>query len=161
MSSNKTQSGLPMHRLQCQEIWGGFTAVDTGVSVPGIDAWVLSRPVDEQAGGGDVHYVGLCGHGVLSRFVIADVAGRGRVVSDPAAELRKLMRVHMNTPDQSQLVAGMNEEFRRAGPCRPAGRQPGPAGRRARLAGRPAAGRRRDRPDAASQRLRSARAAGL
>lgn len=99
------------HTLSCREIWGGVSAVDQAVAVPGIDARIISRPYGEARSGGDIHYVGLCGHGVLSRFVVADVSGHGGAVAEMAGMLRSLMARHMDTPDQSEMVRAMNAEF--------------------------------------------------
>ena len=30
-------------RMQCMEVWGGNHAVDTGVIMAGLDAWLYSR----------------------------------------------------------------------------------------------------------------------
>jgi len=97
--------------LQCTEIWGGFNATDSAVSVPGINAFILSQPYQQHPAGGDIHYVSLCGHGALSRFVVADVAGHGRSVAHLSDLLRSLMRQHMNTPDQSQFAQSLNHHF--------------------------------------------------
>jgi phosphoserine phosphatase RsbU/P len=48
---------------------------------------------------------------LLSRIVLADVAGHGQAVSATAAMLRKLLRKHMNTLDQSVLLQEINEAF--------------------------------------------------
>ena len=48
---------------------------------------------------------------LLSRIVLADVAGHGQAVSATAATLRNLLRKHMNTLDQSVLLQEMNEAF--------------------------------------------------
>jgi serine phosphatase RsbU (regulator of sigma subunit) len=93
------------------EVWGGNTAVDDLVSVPGVDAHVLSVPHQNAAGGGDIHYVSTCAAGIISRFVLADVAGHGAGVGDIAVSLRQLMRKHINTPDQSRFSRSLNEEF--------------------------------------------------
>ncbi len=97
--------------LSCREIWGGVSAVDETVAMPGLDARVISRPHGDSSRGGDIHYLGLCGHGVLSRFVVADVSGHGDAVAEVAGMLRRLMSRHMDTPDQSQMVRAMNAEF--------------------------------------------------
>jgi len=99
------------HGLQCMEIWGGTETADAGLSVPGMDGWVTSRPFQGDAAGGDIHYVSLCGHGMLSRFLVADVSGHGQVVASLAAELRGLMAQYVNTPDQTEFVSNLNQEF--------------------------------------------------
>ncbi len=40
----------PTQAMRCMEIWGGNRAVDSAVSVPGIDAWVFSQPYAGDAG---------------------------------------------------------------------------------------------------------------
>ncbi len=97
--------------MRCMEIWGGNRAVDSAVSVPGIDAWVFSQPYAGDAAGGDIHYVSMCAGGNISRFVVADVSGHGDAVGQLAADLRTLMRRHINTVDQSRFVRALNEEF--------------------------------------------------
>jgi len=48
------------------EIWGGNRFVETGVELPGLDAWVYSRPHGGAEGGGDVHYVSSCAAGMIA-----------------------------------------------------------------------------------------------
>jgi len=95
------------------EIWGGNRAIENGVSAPGLDAWVYSRPYQGDQSGGDVHYVSTCASGRISRFAVADVSGHGAGVDAFAQGLRKLMRRHINTPDQSRFVRELNKEFSR------------------------------------------------
>lgn len=97
--------------LECKQIWGGYAPVRATVRIPGVDVWVLNQPHRQDAGGGDIYYLGLCGHGVISRFIVADVAGHGQVVSDLADRLLDLMRRHMNNPDQTRLVQQLNRAF--------------------------------------------------
>jgi serine phosphatase RsbU (regulator of sigma subunit) len=93
------------------ELWGGNQAVEKGVSTPGLDIWVYSRPYDGAEGGGDVHYVSLCGGGMITRFILADVSGHGASVAELANSLRVLMRKNINRKDQTQLVQALNREF--------------------------------------------------
>lgn len=99
------------HTMQCMEVWGGTGESDNGVSMPGIDAWVFSRPYQGDAAGGDIHYLSSCGTGRISRMLVADVAGHGEKVADLARSLRTLMRKFVNYVDQSRFVALMNQEF--------------------------------------------------
>lgn len=98
-------------RLSCMEIWGGNDAVETAISVPGLDAWIYSEPHAGSESGGDIHYVSMCGAGAISRFTIADVAGHGQQVSQVATDLRKMMRKHINRVDQSRFARSLNTEF--------------------------------------------------
>jgi serine phosphatase RsbU (regulator of sigma subunit) len=97
--------------LQCMEIWGGNRFVESSVELPGLDAWVYSRPHGGAQGGGDVHYVSSCAAGMIARVLVADVAGHGARVSDTAERLRRLMRRHVNDHDQVRLMRSLNREF--------------------------------------------------
>lgn len=97
--------------LQCMEIWGGSHAADAAVSTPGLDLWVHSRPHAQADGGGDVHYVSLCGGGVITRFILADISGHGASVAELARSLRDLMRRNINRKSQARLVRALNEQF--------------------------------------------------
>ncbi len=99
------------HAMSCMEIWGGNRAIDSGVSAPGIDAWVVSRPHAGADGGGDIHYVSMCAGGKIARFAVADVAGHGDAVAELAVVLRNLMRKSINTADQSRFARRLNEAF--------------------------------------------------
>jgi serine phosphatase RsbU (regulator of sigma subunit) len=93
------------------EIWGGNRFVESGVELPGLDAWVYSRPHGGDEGGGDVHYVSSCAAGMIARVLVADVAGHGLKVSETADRLRRLMRRHVNDHDQVRLMRSLNREF--------------------------------------------------
>ena len=69
-------------RLQCMEIWGGIEPVERTVSTPGLDLWVFSQPFQGDEQGGDVYYVTLCGGGLITRIVVADVSGHGSSVAE-------------------------------------------------------------------------------
>lgn len=99
--------------LLCMEVWGGNQATDTGLSLPGLDVRVYSRPYGDDAGGGDVHYISQCGTGRIGRFLVADVSGHGAAVAEVAGTLRNLMRRFLNYVDQSSFVAKINREFAR------------------------------------------------
>lgn len=99
------------HTYQCMEVWGGNQPADNGVVMPGVDAWVCSRPYDNNESGGDVHYVSSCATGRITRFLVADVAGHGSTVSSVAITLRTLLRKYVNYIDQGRLVRDLNNEF--------------------------------------------------
>lgn len=105
-------AALPDPRpLQCMEIRGGSQVVDEAVSTPGLDAWVHSRPFEGAANGGDVYYLSLCGGGVITRLIVADVSGHGEEVADVSDSLRTLMRAAINTKSQTRLVGRLNRRF--------------------------------------------------
>jgi phosphoserine phosphatase RsbU/P len=62
-------------------------------------------------GGGDVHYVSTCGAGYVTRLALADIAGHGDAVDRLAVALRKLMRKHINTLDQTRFARALNREL--------------------------------------------------
>jgi phosphoserine phosphatase RsbU/P len=108
MSGNQDLDG---HTLQCMEIWGGFEPVERSVSTPGLDLWVFNRPFHGEEQGGDVYYVTLCGGGVITRIVVADVSGHGASVSEFSTSLRSLLRKNINQKSQKRLVERLNRQF--------------------------------------------------
>jgi serine phosphatase RsbU (regulator of sigma subunit) len=97
--------------MRCMEVWGGNHAVDNGVVMAGLDAWLYSRPFHDQSAGGDLHYVSSCAMGMVTRVLVADVSGHGEAVSGAANSLRGLMRRYVNYVDQTHFVRGLNAEF--------------------------------------------------
>jgi len=93
------------------EIRGCNRAVDEAFRTPGLDAWVYSLPFEGSASGGDLHYVSLCGGGVITRLVVADVSGHGERVAEFSDALRTLMRKNINTKSQTRLVTALNRQF--------------------------------------------------
>src|SRR5688572_27381025 len=105
--------------MTCMEIWGGCDPADANVSIPGLDAWIYSRPFrdvapvpdDQHAGGGDIYYLSSCATGRINRLLVADVSGHGQGVQQVAVSLRDLMRRFINYLDQSRFVLSMNDQF--------------------------------------------------
>ncbi len=95
------------------EVWGGHEGFLGEVSVPGNDVYVGCTPHLGDAQGGDIYYVSNCAAGLITRFVLADVAGHGKIVAATAAGLRDLMRRSINTPDQSRFAEALNKQFTR------------------------------------------------
>lgn len=104
-------SALGGTALTCMEIWGGTEPRDSMISVPGVDVYVWCRPHHGARDGGDIHYVSTCMAGNISRLVLADVSGHGTSASAVAGRLRRLMRRHINTPDQRRFSRALNREF--------------------------------------------------
>ena len=99
------------HTLQCSEVWGGNDVVNRGVVMPGLDAWIFSKPVGDDPSGGDIHYLSSCATGRITRMLIADVSGHGTAVADLAVRLRNVMRRFVNYVDQARLMEMVNREF--------------------------------------------------
>jgi phosphoserine phosphatase RsbU/P len=115
METSARQAGS--QPMQCMEIWGSSGAIDSGISTPGLDIWVLGKPYEGAANGGDIHYVSLCGGGITTRIIVADVSGHGDAVASVALSLRTLMRRHINRKNPTQLVKGMDREFSALAPA--------------------------------------------
>lgn len=101
----------PEHVLQCMEIWNGNQSVENVVVSPGIEAWIFSQPYHGQSQGGDVHYLSLCVGGIITRILLADVAGHGNEVAETSKTLRQLLRRFMNAKKQNRLVSSLNRQF--------------------------------------------------
>ena len=97
--------------MRCMEIRGGSFAVEEALAAPGLDEWVYSQPYESAPGGGDVHYLSLCGGGIVSRLILADVSGHGAAVSGIAEALRSLMKKNINVKNQHRLVNDLNRQF--------------------------------------------------
>jgi sigma-B regulation protein RsbU (phosphoserine phosphatase) len=109
--SSPSQAESDGHTLQCMEIWGGIEPVERTVTTPGLDAWVFSRPFHGDEQGGDVYYVTLCGGGLITRIVLADVSGHGASVAEFSLALRALVRKNINQKSQRRLVQQLNRQF--------------------------------------------------
>jgi serine phosphatase RsbU (regulator of sigma subunit) len=97
--------------MRCMEIRGGSSAVEETLNTPGLDVWVYSRPYAGAESGGDTYYVSLCGGGVITRLIVADVSGHGARVAEFSRTLRALMRKNINTKSQTKLVRELNRQF--------------------------------------------------
>ncbi|MCB9841443.1 MAG: serine/threonine-protein phosphatase [Phycisphaeraceae bacterium] len=93
------------------EVAGGNVAFEGGLSLPGLDAWVITRPHRGAASGGDVHYLSSCATGRITRLLLADVSGHGERVGRTSAALRDIMRRNVNFVDQDRVVRALNAEF--------------------------------------------------
>ncbi|HET6248305.1 MAG TPA: PP2C family protein-serine/threonine phosphatase [Tepidisphaeraceae bacterium] len=103
--------------MQCMEVWGGNRSVDSGVIMPGLDAWVYSQPCQNHEAGGDVHYLSTCCGGKVVRLVVADISGHGAGVAETGVELRRLVRRFINHSNQLNVVHSLNREFTAASTC--------------------------------------------
>jgi phosphoserine phosphatase RsbU/P len=101
--------------LTCNEVWGGNRKVVRAVQMPSIIAWVALLPLNENEGGGDLYYMSVCAHDLISRVALADVSGHGGSVSETTETLQKLMREHIDVWDQSDLMQELNDTFARSG----------------------------------------------
>src|ERR1700735_4351469 len=97
--------------MHCMEVWGGNPRTDSGVLIPGLDAWIYSEPWQNETAGGDVHYLSSCASGQVVRMLVADVAGHGGSGAQLASDRRLMMRRYVNDHDQLRFVGALNREF--------------------------------------------------
>lgn len=101
-------------RLSCAQVRGGNTAVSESLNLPGARAVVFSRPA-ASGRGGDVHYVSVCGSGLISRFCLADVVGHGETVAAVSDEIHRVLRRLMNRLDHRYVLRRLNRVLVRKG----------------------------------------------
>lgn len=97
--------------MACFELWGGNRRADGPVELPGLVGWVYSAPLEPAQGGGDIHYLSVCGRGMISRIALADVAGHGQITSHVAERLHGVLQRHSDSWDQSVLMRELNDAF--------------------------------------------------
>lgn len=116
-NGNSSERGEPEkpHALVCNEVRGGNRKFIGTRELPGIVAWVASIPVNEDDGGGDLHFMSVCGNDLIARVALADVSGHGREVDAAAMTLHKLMRENIDVWDQSDFMRGLNDTFNQYG----------------------------------------------
>jgi phosphoserine phosphatase RsbU/P len=101
--------------LVCNEVRGGNHRFIGTRKLPGMVAWVASIPINEGEGGGDLHFMSVCSHDLISRIALADVSGHGREVDAAAMTLHELMRKNIDVWGQSDFMRGLNDTFNRDG----------------------------------------------
>ena len=97
--------------LACTEVWGGNRKAVRALNLASMAAWVASVPADEGGGGGDLYYLSVCNHELISRIALADVSGHGGAVSAITERLLKLMRKHIDVWDQSDFMRDLNDSL--------------------------------------------------
>lgn len=107
--ADDAQAGdAPELQLICSEVWGGNRLIHAPVELPGMRGVLYSHPCDGGRGG-DVHYLSVCGSGVMARACLADVVGHGETVAKVSGEIHTLMRRCMDQPDQRRVLSKLNE----------------------------------------------------
>jgi sigma-B regulation protein RsbU (phosphoserine phosphatase) len=62
----------------------------------------------EGSKGGDIYYLSVCESDLLTRIVVADVAGHGKSVSAISQFVYDAMKLHMNEPAESRVLTEIN-----------------------------------------------------
>lgn len=100
--------------VRCSEIWGGNGNADLDVCTSGINASVYSLACGGERGG-DVYYLSVCTHDMMTRMVVADVRGHGEQVSQLSAWLHEEIQAHLDILDSGSMLRSLNGKlFRRA-----------------------------------------------
>ncbi len=112
-------AGLNLHRaseppagLACGEVSGGHRFARNTVDLPGLRGVLYSRPC-AGAHGGDIHYLSVCGSGMLSRLCLADVAGHGDAVAAVGAQAYDQLRCSVNTLDDRRVLHALDRRLAR------------------------------------------------
>jgi len=106
-SPDRLDPAAPPLQLVCSEVWGGNRPIHAPVELPGLKGVLYSHPCNGGRGG-DVHYLSVCGSGVLARACLADVVGHGETVSRVSGEIHAHLRRCMDQPDQRKVLAKLN-----------------------------------------------------
>jgi sigma-B regulation protein RsbU (phosphoserine phosphatase) len=107
--------GLPVpYPVRCSEIWGGNGNADLDVCTNGINASVYSLPCGGERGG-DVYYLSVCTHDMMTRMVVADVRGHGAQVSQLSAWLHDEIQAHLDILDSGSMLRSLNGKLFRRG----------------------------------------------
>ncbi len=98
----------------CGEVRGGNQTAHHVVELPGLRGVVYSRPC-MAASGGDIHYLSVCGSGLMARVCLADVAGHGDTVAAVGRELHAHLRQSVDVVDERRVFAQLNSRLERGG----------------------------------------------
>jgi hypothetical protein len=106
---------LPVpYPVRCSEIWGGNGNADLDVCTNGMNASVYSLACGGERGG-DVYYLSVCTHDMMTRMVVADVRGHGEQVSQLSAWLHEEIQAHLDTIDSGSMLRSLNGKLFRRG----------------------------------------------
>lgn len=94
----------------CGEVRGGNGVIHNLVELPGLHGVLYSRPCDG-AHGGDIHYLSMCGSGLMSRVCLADVAGHGHTVSAIGRGIHDHLRRSVDVIDERKVLTRFNERL--------------------------------------------------
>jgi phosphoserine phosphatase RsbU/P len=84
------------------------------VVLPGLRGVLYSRPCSG-ASGGDIHYLSVCGSGLLSRICLADVAGHGETVAAVGTAMHTHLLRSVDTIDERRVLTRMDSRLEASG----------------------------------------------
>jgi sigma-B regulation protein RsbU (phosphoserine phosphatase) len=91
----------------CGEVRGGNGDTFGPVAVPGVRG-LLHSSASGATRGGDVHYVSVCGSGLVSRVALADVAGHGETVAVVGAEMYAHLQRSVDLLDERRVLRDLD-----------------------------------------------------
>ena len=100
--------------LACAEVKGGTQPAHDVIELPGLRGVLYSMPC-EAPRGGDVHYLSVCGSGLLSRVCVADVAGHGGAVAAVSHETYDQLRRSVDVVDERRVFRALDQRLDRIG----------------------------------------------
>jgi serine phosphatase RsbU (regulator of sigma subunit) len=110
-----TTAATGSSRLACNEVRGGNHTTRELVELPGLHGLLYSTPCTG-ARGGDVHYLSVCGSGLIGRVCVADIAGHGDTLAAVGAEMHAHLRGSVDTLDERRVLKGLDRRLS-AGPA--------------------------------------------
>jgi serine phosphatase RsbU (regulator of sigma subunit) len=94
----------------CGEVRGGNGVIYERLALPGLRGVLYSRPCSG-ASGGDIHYVSVCGSGLLARVCLADVAGHGPTIAAVGVEMHAHLRRSVDVIDERRVLSRMDRRL--------------------------------------------------
>lgn len=104
----------PVAGFACGEVRGGNGVAHSVVTMPGLRGVIYSRPC-AGASGGDIHYLSVCGSGLMARVCLADVAGHGPTVAAAGREIHAHLRRSVDVIDERKVLSELNRRLERTG----------------------------------------------
>lgn len=98
----------------CGEVRGGNGTIHAQVALPGLRGVLYSRPC-AGATGGDIHYLSVCGSGLMARVCLADVAGHGSAVAAIGTEMHAHLRRSVDVIDERKVLGRLNRRLNERG----------------------------------------------
>lgn len=89
---------------------GGNRHVHAAVELPGVHG-VLFSSTSDGPHGGDIHFLSVCGSGLLARLCLADVAGHGETVATVAAEMYDQLRRSVDIIDERRVLRALDRRI--------------------------------------------------
>ncbi len=102
------------HKLVCSEIWGGIKNEDIDAVSAALHASLFSSSC-KGGKGGDIYYLSVCAHEVVTRIAIADVTGHGESVSNVSQWLFDSLQEHMSNAQENIVLEDVNRVAAEAG----------------------------------------------